>query len=282
MIIYSHKALLFYSIMDYPLPEQKEYFLFDHPLAKEDRQQNKQTTKTSQTTDNTYRQEYKVFLVKHQKLIASLPFVEQVYLCNSISFNALHEKSDIDLTIIVKEGKIWTVKLFTTLYLLLRWVRRRGDNVRKKFCTCFYMTEEAVNLFPTKLKQHTDIYLIYRIAHLIPYYSRERSKQNILIQNNARIQNFLPNHPLQSVINSWIRCMDWTVTSKKRIERTLSWIMGNILEKLIKYTWLPIILWKKRKLQNSESIIISDSMLKFFDDKRAKIQFLFDLKKEAN
>jgi predicted nucleotidyltransferase len=32
----------------------------------------------------------------------SIPFVEEIYLCNSITFNALDENSDIDLFIIAE------------------------------------------------------------------------------------------------------------------------------------------------------------------------------------
>ena len=32
----------------------------------------------------------------------SIPFIEQIFLCNSISFNALDKNSDIDLFIITK------------------------------------------------------------------------------------------------------------------------------------------------------------------------------------
>jgi predicted nucleotidyltransferase len=46
----------------------------------------------------------------YARLYRSIPFVEQIYLCNSITFNALHEGSDIDILIITKPGMLWLAR----------------------------------------------------------------------------------------------------------------------------------------------------------------------------
>lgn len=47
--------------------------------------------------------------------------------------------------------------------------------------------------------------------------------------------------------------------------------MGDLFESLIKLIWLPILLWKKRRLgMLGDDIILSDVMLKFHADKRKK------------
>ena len=50
--------------------------------------------------------EYLDHVLKYSRLYRSIPFVEQIYLCNSITFNALHEESDIDILIIAKPGML--------------------------------------------------------------------------------------------------------------------------------------------------------------------------------
>ncbi|MDR0650197.1 MAG: hypothetical protein LBG59_02025 [Candidatus Peribacteria bacterium] len=46
--------------------------------------------------------DYIAEIEKYATLYKSLPFVEEIYLCNSITFNALHQDSDIDLFIIAR------------------------------------------------------------------------------------------------------------------------------------------------------------------------------------
>ena len=50
----------------------------------------------------------------------SIPFVQQIFLCNSISFNALDKNSDIDLFIIAEPGRIRTVKFRSMILFTLK------------------------------------------------------------------------------------------------------------------------------------------------------------------
>jgi hypothetical protein len=261
--------------MNYPVPQEEEYYLFDHKIKKEKWVSKKKKKKIK----GTLQKEYKKFISKNLKTLSSIPFIENIYLCNSITFNGLKEWSDIDLVIIASTWKIWTVKFFTTIYLFLKWLRRHGKKTRKKFCTSFYLTPEALNLFPLKLQNNTDIYLIYWLAHLVSLYSRDKNEVDRLIKHNNWIQNFLPNHPLEQTVNLWIKPQTGTLWQKKKIERILDWFIWYIVERTVKYTWLPIVLWKKAKHSKNTNIIISDTILKFYNDQRTKIQFLFDLNK---
>jgi hypothetical protein len=46
--------------------------------------------------------EYIQEIKRLESIFQSIPFIEQIFLCNSISFNALDENSDIDLFIITE------------------------------------------------------------------------------------------------------------------------------------------------------------------------------------
>lgn len=162
-------------------------------------------------------------------------------------------------------------------------IRRRGVETRKRFCTSFYLTPSATNLYPIKLPHQIDIYLIYRIAHLAPLYSRVPDDQDLLIGANQWIQHYLPHHPLQSIIESSTERRYHTSSTKAKREKILSGKLGDIIEKCIKIIRSPLILYKKKtKHNNDPSIIISDTMMKFHDDKRSKYQFLFDLAQRKN
>lgn len=61
--------------------------------------------------------EFLAFLKKWKFLYCNFPFVEEIFLANSISFNALKENSDIDLFVITKQGRIWTARFIMSLIL---------------------------------------------------------------------------------------------------------------------------------------------------------------------
>ena len=49
----------------------------------------------------------------------SLPFVDAIYIGNSMTFNSLKEDSDIDLCIVVSPGRMWLAKSWSNIALLV-------------------------------------------------------------------------------------------------------------------------------------------------------------------
>jgi hypothetical protein len=78
--------LLFYEIMNYPIPKDWEYF------STEKKENNKKDTTNifSWERENPLLEEYRTQIKKHQKIFQSLPWIKTIYLCNSITFNSLH------------------------------------------------------------------------------------------------------------------------------------------------------------------------------------------------
>jgi hypothetical protein len=266
------KELTFYKIMDYPVPKQKEFFYFEKKIEKKQKIENW----FSRDNKNQFIDNFIKKINKHWKLYKSLPFVQEIFLCNSISFNSLKRDSDIDLFIITKKNNIWRARLFSAIFFKLLWIKRSMKNKKQKFCLSFYITEDYKNLYPIMLEK-TDIYLAYRIAHLVPLY--QESKQNeTLYTKNQRFKELLPNHPQKYCINIWNQIFIWKTKIKKTIEFIFSGIFGHLIEKMIKFIRIPILtkkinkLWDKKKL-----IVINDKMLKFHDDIREQIHLLYKI-----
>lgn len=100
--------LTFYKIMKYPVPKQAKYFLFDENTKKQQTPLMRlahlhKTDSFSRTASNPYLAEYIAYIEKWQRVYRSIPWVQSIYLCNSITFNALQEDSDIDLFIVAKK-----------------------------------------------------------------------------------------------------------------------------------------------------------------------------------
>ena len=96
----------FYEIMNYPVPKNAELYFQYSDTERTNAKKMLKNTKEEVTNEfswdkkSEYMEEYLKEIKRLESTFQSIPFVEQIYLCNSISFNSLDENSDIDLFII--------------------------------------------------------------------------------------------------------------------------------------------------------------------------------------
>jgi hypothetical protein len=95
--------------MKYPIPSDMERFFVEKKIKNLSVDQPSSATSTtkvggsfSRSRKSPLMEEYLDEIVKHSKLYQSLPFIETIYLCNSLTFNALHQNSDIDIFIVAQ------------------------------------------------------------------------------------------------------------------------------------------------------------------------------------
>jgi len=267
--------LLFYEIMNYPIPSNWEIFSTDKK-DKIDQTNND----FSRDKEDPLLQDYIQQIRKHQKIFKSLPWVKSIYLCNSITFNKLNNWSDIDLFIIAKEWFLRRARLASVIIFFVLWLKRSKTKISKKYCLSFYITEKNKNLYPISLP-NTDIYLAYRLAHLVPLY-QEKKESKTIYNDNHRLLSILPNLSKDNhMINIWINTFEWNTKIKSKIEKYLNWTIWNIVEYMIKTLRIPILIYKTKKLKETwKYIIFNDNMLKFYNDKRKKISLLYRSKNQ--
>ncbi len=123
--------------------------------------------------------------------------MQQIFLANSLTFNALKADSDLDLFVITTKGRIRTARLFMTAMMLLFGVKRTSNMGRKKFCLSFFIDEKHIELEKLLLHEQ-DVYLPYWIAHLVPWYQEQRTE--IMFQKNSWVSRFLPYFQSQQMI----------------------------------------------------------------------------------
>ena len=270
---YIEKDLIFYEIMKYPVPAQSDFFVLWKKIDTKDTYDNK---KFSREKEGQYLQNYIEKIKKYSKLYKSIPFVSEIFLCNSISFNALKQDSDIDIFIVAKEKSIWRARFFSMLYFTFLWLKRSLSNKKEKFCLSFYITQDNKNLYPIILKDKVDIYLAYWLAHLVPLY-QERLDSWSMYKNNPWFKSYLPNHPEKYCINLWIKTVHGSTKSKEILEKIFGWAFWLLVEKLVKTLRKPILKKKTKALwDKAKRIVISDKMLKFHDDKREEVAQLHE------
>jgi len=281
----SQPYLRFYEIMKYPVPKNAEQFFqysdTEHTNANKllkDTHEEEQNNSFSRNKKSEYMDEYLKEIQRLKSTFQSIPFVEQIFLCNSISFNALDKNSDIDLFIIAEPWRIRTVKFRSMILFTLKWAKRFWKKSRKKICLSFFITSDAQNLYPISLPS-LDIYLAYRIAHLVLIYQLDEEINNSFFESNKWVKGILPNYQEKQTISLWIKPFSWNTKFKDIMESLWDWFLWNIFEWTVKYTQKTII--RLKRIRNpiwNKDVIISDTMLKFHQDIREKVSLKYNVK----
>ena len=228
--------------------------------------------------------EYRQYISRFGWLWRSLPFVEAIYLCNSITFNALKQGSDIDLLIVTRPGYIWITRLMSWLFMIILWIKNWSTSPEdptskaKKFCLSFYVDQQHQNLYQLAVKPQ-DPYLVYWLLHLVPlYYYNSTSDYPDMYQENAWIKNYVTWYTWGQIVDLNIDIVRWSNWFKEFFEKVVCYKkLWRIWNQLIKVVWLPILYYKIRRIGTEKSwwIIVGDTMLKFHVDLRKRYAFQF-------
>lgn len=267
----------FYDIMNYPVPSSAtQFWWLEENIATQS--DTKLPDRSRPQWPSSIMSDYLDHITSYARLYRSIPFVEQIYLCNSITFNALHHDSDIDILIIAKPGMLWLARAWSWLmFSIIGLKRRNSSNKTMKFCLSHYVDREHCNLYRTALQPY-DIYLCHWITHLVPLYSANTSYINEIYTSNHRITHFLPNIQLSQNISLWLDLITGETKFKRIMEKLIAWLpwLWRLHIMVIKALWLPILSYKTRRLGDKwRGIIISDTMLKFYHDRRKRINYTY-------
>ena len=121
------------------------------------------------------------FLTKHRRtldMICALPFTRLVAISGSLAHLNADEDADLDLFIVTKGPRVWTVAL--SLVVLSRLMRRR-----KAVCANFLLADSQL-----PLDQH-DLYTASQVLHLRPVIGAEMLGR--FIEANPFVQEWFPN-----------------------------------------------------------------------------------------
>lgn len=202
---------------------------------------------------------------KYVKFIKFLPWLQMVWICNSISMNAWKSESDIDLFIITTPNTMWFNRIIITLIFELLRVRKTDKKHSSMFCLSFFTTTNSLNFENIKLKN--DIYLYFFIIYLKPIINYNNTYEKF-IEENKKHYNF------DKYKNIMMDSKKYTIEEKTKKNPGIIW---TIFDKILKNIFLKRTLRKYNLLWKPYWIIINDNMLKFHPkDIRMK------LKKELN
>lgn len=207
---------------------------------------------------------------KAARLICLAPFVRLAAVCNTLSFNAAEEESDIDFFIVAKSGRLWTARFFIILILSLFCLRRHGKKIKNRICLSFFVTDDNLNLQSIALPP-PDIYLIYWISQLIPLINRDQTLEKFW-QANRWIKNYLANFSFETQLPDYrqIKISFWAEKLRRFLEIIMSGCLGDWRERIFRRLQLRKMKGNllSRRWEGGTAVIVSDKMLKFHEEDR--------------
>ncbi len=165
---------------------------------------------------------------RRSRWLASAPFVQAFFASGSMALYNTDEKSDFDMFIISKAGRLYTSRTFLSLIaFLMGSLRRKGDHIApNKFCFNHYITDDSLEI------THKSVFAGQTHANLKPVFVGEKLFYDFYGANvwiNKYLYNFKPQFEYQN-----IKVRPRLDGLKKIIEKILSGRVGDWLENIFK------------------------------------------------
>ncbi len=203
---------------------------------------------------------------QYGQYMVKVPFVEMIGVCNNLAYNNPTELSDIDLFIVIREGRMWFTRLIISLIAQFYGVRRHGDKIAGRFCLSFFITPKKLNMEPLLLDSE-DPYMAYWTKLFMPIYGTDMYKQ-FTEENQGWLEK---KYGLKfSELNKKQITFSQNYRSKKFWEWFFSGWFGNLIEGFLKSTFKKRTLKKAKKLGPEASVVVTDNMLKFHNHDRRR------------
>lgn len=200
-----------------------------------------------------------------------IPFLEAVFMCNTVAFGWPRPQSDIDVFVVVRRNRLWLTRLLITAAIGLSGYRRHGKYVADRVCLSFYITDDVLDLAAVQIEPN-DILLTYWVVFLHPLYDSALVANQITARNHwatVRVPRAIPDqliHPSAAV--HWIG---------NAVKKQLGFFLRGRLGDWLNY---GVGFFQKRKMrgnvhsiqnQPDSRVVVSDTMLKFHEnDRRAQ------------
>lgn len=184
------------------------------------------------------------------------PFVRMIGMTGALAMKNATVKSDLDLFIVLKKGKIWTGRTLVTFFVHMIGKRRYGAKIADRACLNFFVTDQSLEII-TK-----DLFSANEYMFLFPLYG-EDVFQRFQIRNQW-IRTMKPSYALCEILP--LKILADSFVSKK---------IRNMGEIILAAEWIENLLRKiekKRIMQNPKTrqegsmVYANDDALIFLPD----------------
>jgi predicted nucleotidyltransferase len=192
------------------------------------------------------------------RLLSGVPFVRGVFVSGSLALENSREESDVDVIVVARAGRIWTVRTFMTVLTFLLGVRRYGTRTRDRICLNHYITDKSLRI------PFESLYNAQSYAHLVNVYAQDEAVFQRFQEENAWLGKYVANYrPAELPSNRTLRRDRFLAALARAGEVLLGGALGGWLEKLFSR-------WEGRRIRRDPlarksggRITIDDTQLEF-------------------
>ncbi len=195
---------------------------------------------------------------KYIKLIKWIPWLEMVWVWNSVAMNSATQDSDIDLYIVTKPNYMWLNRILITFIFQILFVRKTSRKHAWRFCLSFFSTTNWMDFYKFVLLR--DPYLFFWILYFKPILSKNNTYEKF-IEINSKWWNFWD---FKEVIEENKKEIIHHSRSLLREEGIIG--ITKKLDIFLKKIFLPKTLRTYEKLWKPFWVIINDDLLKFHNN----------------
>jgi hypothetical protein len=208
-------------------------------------------------------------LKRFANFLSFAPFVKMIALTGRMAMKNAEDRSDWDLLIVLKSGRIWTGRTIVTLLVHLLGKRRHGNKIKDRICLNYFLADKSLEI------RHKDIFSANEYYFMITLFGKETYQK--FMEANQWIKDFKPNFQNPEADNlDLMGDNGWKQFSRKFWEIVFDF---DWLEKKLKN-------WEKKKIEKNPKtnlvgsfIEASDNALIFFP--KPKGPGVFERFKEA-
>lgn len=99
-----------------------------------------------------------------------VPYIRLVMASGSLGMEHMTVDSDLDVLVVVKQGRIWTGRFLLTTLMHVLGVRRHGKHIAGRVCLNHYITDQSLSI------PFHSLYNAMTYAQLVPIYERPNKK----------------------------------------------------------------------------------------------------------
>lgn len=210
---------------------------------------------------------------KYLPILQIVPFVKMITVCNNLAFGKVDEKSDIDIFIVAKEGRLFFVRSFVTFILHVLGVRRHGNKVAGRFCLSFFVDERGADL--SRIALEKDIYLAFWVKNLVPLFDNNFTDE--FMKKNDWARTYFENDEEFVLKKDKIFKMNFGFKFLQGIFHAIfRGKVGDFVENKLKNWQLRRAKEKARHIGKEGDVVLSEHILKFHNiDRRREYRGLW-------
>lgn len=212
------------------------------------------------------------------RVMAVVPFVRMLCVCNTLGLNAAREESDIDFFIVASAGHLWFVRLACAGLAQIFGMRPRAGMIRDTACLSFYVSDNSLDLSALgETEWIPDLYLAYWTTFCVPLYDSGGVYERFFSEN-AWVRRILPNTIPYDTIPRRRVMLSLFSRFMKRAGECFIELFGKNIERVARAFQIRILPDAIRSRMNKGTgVVVSDSVLKFhIADRRSEIREKFE------